>query len=139
LDARAIDHLFNHETGPLATIWHSNKFLSPVSDGAVLPILHLNGYKINSPSILSRITHAELEAFMQGYGYTPYFVEGCESHSMHQALAATMDQCVREIHNIWKSAREEGNPNGRKHPTAGQISPRCGRPKPQQLPRFWPG
>lgn len=97
------------ETGPLATAWHSNKFLSPVSDGAVLPILHLNGYKINSPSILSRIPRAELEALMQGYGYTPYFVEGCESHAMHQALAATLDHCVQEIHAIWKSAREEGN------------------------------
>jgi xylulose-5-phosphate/fructose-6-phosphate phosphoketolase len=97
------------ETGPLATAWHSNKFLNPVTDGAVLPILHLNGYKINSPSILSRISPEELEALFRGYGYTPYFVEGSETPSMHQALAATLDHCVREIHHIWAEARERGN------------------------------
>ncbi len=104
------------ETGPLATAWHSNKFLNPVSDGAVLPILHLNGYKINSPSILSRIDHEELECLMRGYGYTPYFVEGSEPISMHQALAATLDHCVEEIHEIWRSAREDGNTKRPKWP-----------------------
>lgn len=96
------------ETGPLATAWHSNKFLNPARDGAVLPILHLNGYKINSPSILSRITPEELESLLRGYGYEPYFVEGCDSASMQQATAATLEHCVREIHRIWRDAREGG-------------------------------
>jgi xylulose-5-phosphate/fructose-6-phosphate phosphoketolase len=74
------------ETGPLATSWHSNKFLNPITDGAVLPVLHLNGYKINNPTILARISHAELEALFVGYGYTPYFVEGSDPESMHQAM-----------------------------------------------------
>ena len=82
------------ETGPLATAWHSNKFLNPIRDGAVLPVLHLNGYKINNPSILARISHKELEALFEGYGYTPYFVEGSEPESMHQAMAATLEHCV---------------------------------------------
>jgi xylulose-5-phosphate/fructose-6-phosphate phosphoketolase len=79
------------ETGPLATSWHSNKFVNPVTDGAVLPVLHLNGYKINNPTILARISHEELEALFVGYGYTPYFVEGSDPESMHQAMAATME------------------------------------------------
>src|SRR6476619_5366105 len=74
------------ETGPLATSWHGNKFLNPITDGAVLPVLHLNGYKINNPTVLARITHQELEALFVGYGYTPYFVEGSEPKSMHQAI-----------------------------------------------------
>src|SRR5579872_3318799 len=85
------------ETGPLATSWHSNKFLNPIRDGAVLPVLHLNGYKIANPTILARISHEELEALFRGYGYTPYFVEGSEPESMHQAMAATMEHCVLEI------------------------------------------
>ena len=85
------------ETGPLATSWHINKFLSPQRDGAVLPILHLNGYKINNPTLLARITHEELESLLRGYGWTPYFVEGSDHDSMHQAMAATVEHCVLEI------------------------------------------
>jgi xylulose-5-phosphate/fructose-6-phosphate phosphoketolase len=95
------------ETGPLATSWHINKFLSPVRDGAVLPILHLNGYKIDNPTLLSRISHAELENLLRGYGWTPYFVEGSEPESMHQAMAATMEHCVHEIRSYQQAAREK--------------------------------
>ncbi len=93
------------ETGPLATAWHSNKFLNPRHDGAVLPILHLNGYKIANPTILSRISHEELEALFIGYGYKPYFVEGNDPESMHQIMAATLQQCIAEIHQYQKQAR----------------------------------
>ena len=79
------------ETGPLATSWHINKFLNPIRDGAVLPILHLNGYKINNPTLLARIPHDEIEALFKGYGWTPHFVEGSDPESMHQAMAATLD------------------------------------------------
>ena len=96
------------ETGPLATSWHSNKFLNPITDGAVLPVLHLNGYKINNPTLLARISHHELEALFVGYGYTPYFVEGSDPRSMHQAMAATLEQCVLEIRNIQEEARRTG-------------------------------
>ena len=96
------------ETGPLATSWHSNKFLNPITDGAVLPVLHLNGYKINSPTVLARISHEELEALFVGYGYTPYFVEGSDPRSMHQAMAATLEHCVLEIRNIQEEARRTG-------------------------------
>jgi len=96
------------ETGPLATSWHINKFLSPVSDGAVLPILHLNGYKINNPTLLARISHGELENLLRGYGWTPYFVEGSEPDSMHQAMAATVEHCVAEIRKIRQQARTSG-------------------------------
>jgi xylulose-5-phosphate/fructose-6-phosphate phosphoketolase len=96
------------ETGPLATAWHSNKFLNPIRDGAVLPILHLNGYKINNPTILSRISHADLEHLFLGYGYQPYFVEGSDPDSMHQAMAATLDRCVQDILNIREQARSSG-------------------------------
>ena len=96
------------ETGPLATSWHSNKFLNPITDGAVLPVLHLNGYKINNPTILARISHEELEALFVGYGYTPYFVEGSEPESMHQAMAATLEHCVLEIRKIQEEARRTG-------------------------------
>ena len=82
------------ETGPLATSWHSNKFLNPVHDGAVLPILHLNGYKIAGPTVLARIPRDELEALFRGYGYTPYFVEGDDPTKMHQLMAATLDAVV---------------------------------------------
>ena len=95
------------ETGPLATSWHINKFLSPQRDGAVLPILHLNGYKINNPTIPARISHDELEQLLRGYGWTPYFVEGSEPDSMHQAMAATVEHCVQEIRQYQQNAREK--------------------------------
>jgi len=94
------------ETGPLATSWHSTKFLNPITDGAVLPVLHLNGYKINNPTILARISHEELTALFIGYGWTPYFVEGSEGESMHQAMAATLEHCVLEIKKFQKQARD---------------------------------
>jgi xylulose-5-phosphate/fructose-6-phosphate phosphoketolase len=93
------------ETGPLATSWHANKFLSPVSDGAVLPILHLNGYKIANPTVLARISHSELEQLLQGYGYEPHFVEGDEPFEMHQLMATTLDAVLREIQEIQAAAR----------------------------------
>ena len=96
------------ETGPLATAWHSNKFLNPIRDGAVLPILHLNGYKINNPTILSRISHEELERLFQGYGYTPHFVEGSDPETMHQLMASTLEACVLDIRRIQEQARRTG-------------------------------
>jgi xylulose-5-phosphate/fructose-6-phosphate phosphoketolase len=97
------------ETGPLATSWHSNKFLDPVRDGAVLPILHLNGYKIAGPTILARIPEAELRALLEGYGYAPRFVAGSEPTEMHQRMAATLDEVVAEIGAIQRRARAEGD------------------------------
>ncbi|KAL1899278.1 hypothetical protein Cpir12675_001562 [Ceratocystis pirilliformis] len=96
------------ETGPLATSWHSTKFLNPITDGAVLPVLHLNGYKINNPTVLSRISHEELEALFVGYGWRPYFVEGDDINSMHQAMASTMEHCVDEIRKFQQECRETG-------------------------------
>ena len=96
------------ETGPLATSWHSNKFLNPIHDGAVLPVLHLNGYKISGPTVLARIPHDELEALFRGYGYTPYFVEGDDPLEMHQLMAATLDSVVTEIKHIQNEARANG-------------------------------
>ena len=96
------------ETGPLATSWHSNKFLNPITDGAVLPVLHLNGYKINNPTLLARISHDELSALFVGYGYTPYFVEGSDPESMHQAMAATLERCVLEIRKVQQEVRQNG-------------------------------
>lgn len=96
------------ETGPLAASWHSNKFLNPVTDGAVLPILHLNGYKIANPSFLARIPKEELESLLIGYGYKPYFVEGSEPTQMHQDMAATLDIILQEIQQIQKTARKQG-------------------------------
>ena len=96
------------ETGALATSWHINKFLNPARDGAVLPILHLNGYKINNPTLLARISHEELEDLFRGYGWTPYFVEGSDHESMHQAMAATMEQCVSDIRKYQEKARKSG-------------------------------
>ncbi len=96
------------ETGPLATSWHSNKFLSPVTDGTVLPILHLNGYKIANPTVLARISHEELEHLFRGYGYTPYFVEGREPIEMHQLMASTLDAVLRDIRRIKADARDNG-------------------------------
>jgi xylulose-5-phosphate/fructose-6-phosphate phosphoketolase len=95
------------ETGPLATSWHVNKFLNPARDGAVLPILHLNGYKINNPTLLARITHEELENLLRGYGWTPYFVEGSDPDTMHQAMAATVEHCVLEIREHQQTARSQ--------------------------------
>jgi xylulose-5-phosphate/fructose-6-phosphate phosphoketolase len=96
------------ETGPLATSWHINKFLNPIRDGAVLPILHLNGYKIDNPTLLARISHEELENLFRGYGWTPYFVEGSDIDSMHQAMAATMEHCILQIRELQQSARQQG-------------------------------
>jgi xylulose-5-phosphate/fructose-6-phosphate phosphoketolase len=96
------------ETGPLATAWHSNKFLNPVSDGAVLPILHLNGYKIANPAVLARISREELESLFVGYGYKPYFVEGSEPEAMHQLMASTLDTVIAEIKEIQQKARANG-------------------------------
>ncbi len=96
------------ETGPLATSWHSNKFLNPVSDGAVLPILHLNGYKISGPTVLARISRDELDALFRGYGYAPHFVEGDDPEAMHQLMAATLDRVIREIRQIQHDARTKG-------------------------------
>jgi len=96
------------ETGPLATAWHSNKFLNPGTDGAVLPILHLNGYKIANPTVLARISREELEKLFIGYGYQPYFVEGSEPFAMHQQMAATLDSVIGEIREIQAQARSGG-------------------------------
>ena len=97
------------ETGPLATSWHSNKFINPKTDGAVLPILHLNGYKINNPTILSRIPKKELESLFVGYGYQPYFVEGDDPKVMHKLMAKTMDKCIEQIKQIQHNARNNIN------------------------------
>jgi xylulose-5-phosphate/fructose-6-phosphate phosphoketolase len=96
------------ETGPLATSWHSNKFLNPATDGAVLPILHLNGYKIANPTILARISREELEQLLRGYGWTPHFVEGHEPMPMHEAMAAALDACIEQIRRIQADARAHG-------------------------------
>ena len=98
------------ETGPLATSWHSNKFLNPIRDGAVLPILHLNGYKIANPTILARIPAAELESLFVGYGYQPYVVEGDAPSAMHQRMAGTLERCIAEIRTIQEDARRSGVP-----------------------------
>ena len=96
------------ETGPLAASWHSNKFLNPARDGAVLPILHLNGYKIANPTVLARLSKEELTSLLVGYGHKPYFVEGDDPETMHQLMAATLDQIIAEIQAIQKGARENG-------------------------------
>ena len=97
------------ETGPLATAWHSNKFLDPVRDGAVLPILHLNGFKIANPTLLARVPHDELRKLFEGYGYTPHFVEGDDPPAVHRALAAAFDACFDEIRRIQTGARAGGD------------------------------
>src|SRR6185312_15390604 len=94
------------ETGPLATSWHSNKFLNPVHDGVVLPILHLNGYKIANPTILARITTTELDQLMKGYGWRPYYVEGSDPMYMHREFANTLDMVIAEIRSIKENARK---------------------------------
>ncbi|MEQ9066765.1 MAG: phosphoketolase family protein, partial [Gimesia chilikensis] len=98
------------ETGPLATSWHSNKFLNPIHDGVVLPILHLNGYKIANPTVLARISHEELDQLLRGYGYTPYYVEGDDPDKMHQQMASILDQVAHEIQQIKRHARENNDP-----------------------------
>ena len=113
------------ETGPLATAWHSNKFLDPVTDGAVLPILHLNGYKISNPTVLARITREELDQLLRGYGWLPYFVEYDTDHlAMHQAMAATMDASVIEIQRTQHDARDFGNLNRPRWPMIVLTSPK---------------
>ena len=120
------------ETGPLATAWHSNKFLNPIRDGAVLPILHLNGYKIANPSILARISHEELEYLFRGYGYTPYFVEGSDPDTMHRQMAATMEKCVLEIRSIQRQARDAGSFERPRWPMIVLRSPK-GRTGPKEV------
>ena len=129
------------ETGPLATSWHSNKFLNPIRDGAVLPVLHLNGYKINNPTLLARISREELEALFVGYGYTPLFVEGSDPDSMHQAMAATLEQAVLQIRKIQQEARQSGKAQRPRWPMIILRSPK-GWTAPRQvdghyLEGFW--
>ena len=112
------------ETGPLATAWHSNKFLDPATDGAVLPILHLNGYKIASPTILARISREELEQLLRGYGWTPYFVEGHEPDLMHEAMAATLDMAVERIKQFQQHARTRGDSTRPRWPMIVLNSPK---------------
>jgi len=112
------------ETGPLATSWHISKFLNPIRDGAVLPILHLNGYKINNPTLLARITHEELESLLRGYGWSPYFVEGSEHDSMHQAMAATLEHCIGEIKAHQEACRKSGNASRPRWPMVVLRSPK---------------
>jgi xylulose-5-phosphate/fructose-6-phosphate phosphoketolase len=112
------------ETGPLATAWHSNKFLNPTSDGVVLPILHLNGYKIANPTLLARISREELEQLLRGYGWTPYFVEGHEPRMMHEAMAKTLDDVVEHIRSIQRNAREHGKTERPRWPMIVLRSPK---------------
>ncbi|MGA1989053.1 MAG: phosphoketolase family protein, partial [Candidatus Sulfotelmatobacter sp.] len=112
------------ETGPLATSWHSNKFLNPIRDGVVLPVLHLNGYKIANPTILARIPHGELEALLIGYGHKPYFVEGDDPSTMHQKMASTLEQCVLEIRSIQQHARSTGDATRPRWPMIVLRSPK---------------
>jgi xylulose-5-phosphate/fructose-6-phosphate phosphoketolase len=112
------------ETGPLATAWHSNKFLNPVTDGAVLPMLHLNGYKIANPTILARISRAELESLLTGYGYRPYVVEGDEPVPVHQAMAATLDAIVEEIRTIQREARTNRHTTRPRWPALVLVTPK---------------
>ena len=112
------------ETAPLATSWHSNKFLNPLRDGAVLPVLHLNGYKINNPTILARISHEELDSLFRGYGWTPHFVEGSDPMAMHEAMAGTLEQCVLEIRRVQQAARASGKPVRARWPMIVLRSPK---------------
>jgi xylulose-5-phosphate/fructose-6-phosphate phosphoketolase len=112
------------ETGPLATAWHSNKFLNPIRDGAVLPILNLNGYKIANPTILARISHEELEALFVGYGYTPFFVEGGEPATMHEKMAATLEQAIDAIRSAQRAARQSKTPVRPRWPVIVLRSPK---------------
>ena len=112
------------ETGPLATSWHSNKFLNPIRDGAVLPVLHLNGYKISNPTILARIPRDELQALLIGYGHKPYFVEGDDPSAMHQQMASTLEQCIVEIRSIQEHARSTGDATRPRWPMIVLRSPK---------------
>ena len=112
------------ETGPLATSWHSNKFLNPIRDGAVLPVLHLNGYKIANPTILARIPHEELESLLIGYGHQPHFVEGDNPSAMHQKMASTLEQCILEIRFLQQHARSTGDPTRPRWPMIVLRSPK---------------
>ena len=112
------------ETGPLATSWHSNKFLNPIRDGAVLPILHLNGYKIANPTLLARITPEELDDLFKGYGWTPHVVEGDDPQLMHQQMAATVETCVQQIRAIQAEARSTGKPGRPRWPMIILRSPK---------------
>ena len=112
------------ETGPLATAWHSNKFLNAATDGAVLPILHLNGYKIANPTILARISREELDQLLRGYGWTPHYVEGHEPMAMHAVMAATLDRVIEQILAIQKDARTNGNAERPRWPLIVLISPK---------------
>ena len=112
------------ETGPLATAWHSNKFLNPATDGAVLPILHLNGYKIANPTVLARISREELDQLLRGCGWTPHFVEGHEPMAMHAAMAATLDLVTEQIAAIQKDARVNGNTQRPRWPMIVLASPK---------------
>src|SRR5450631_727159 len=112
------------ETGPLATSWHSNKFLNAATDGVVLPILHLNGYKIANPTILARISREELEQLLRGYGWTPYFVEGHDPMLMHEAMAATLDTVIEQIRQIQTDARKHGTPERPRWPMIVLASPK---------------
>ena len=112
------------ETGPLATAWHSNKFLNPITDGAVLPILHLNGYKINNPTIFARIEHDEMEQFFRGSGWIPYFVEGDQPEEMHQLMAKALDSAIEEILKIQKNARDDNDSSRPRWPVIILKSPK---------------
>ncbi|WP_104062027.1 phosphoketolase [Arthrobacter sp. 4R501] len=112
------------ETGPLAASWHSNKFVDPGRDGAVLPILHLNGYKIANPTVLDRISHEELDSLLRGYGHTPYYVEGSDPEQMHQDFARTLDACLNEILEIKRGAREDGRTERPRWPMIVLRSPK---------------
>ena len=129
------------ETGPLATSWHSNKFLNPIRDGAVLPILHLNGYKIANPTILARISPEELESLFKGYGWTPYVVEGDDPEIMHGKMAAAVEGCVTEIRSVQAEARRTGHPDRPRWPMIILRSPK-GWTGPKEVDRhkvenFW--
>src|SRR5512135_747963 len=112
------------ETGPLATSWHSNKFVNPARDGAVVPILHLNGYKIAGPTVLARIPRRELQELLAGYGYQPYFVEGHEPELMHQAMGTCLESVILEIRQIQQSIREHGGGDRPRWPMIVLISPK---------------
>ena len=112
------------ETGPLATAWHSNKFLNPITDGVVLPILHLNGYKINNPTVLARIEHEEMEQFLRGCGWTPYFVEGDDPDKMHELMASTLDRVIEDIQQIQSHARSENDVTRSRWPVIVLKSPK---------------
>lgn len=112
------------ETGPLATAWHSNKFLNPITDGAVLPILHLNGYKIANPTVPARIEHEELEQFLRGCGWTPHFVEGDEPERMHQLMAATLEKVIENIRQIQSNARNNNDTTRPRWPMIVLRSPK---------------